>query len=80
MLPAGNGGAPVDRDAVIHRVNPYLLHGEQYYEIHYSYTNEPDTLRQSRTAHDYIYPNPQEGDHVLIEAVLNVITEIKKKG
>jgi hypothetical protein len=59
---------------------PDLLHGEQYYEIHYSYTNEPDTLRQSRIAHDYIYPNPPEGDDVLIEAILNIITEIKKKG
>ena len=68
------------REAVIHRVNPYLLHGEQYYEILYSYTNEPDTLRQSRIAHTNIYSDPQEGDHVLIEAVLNVITEISKKG
>ncbi len=68
------------RDARIHRVNPYLLHGEQYFEIFYSYTNEPNTLRQSRIAHTNIYSNPQEGDHVLIEAVLNIITEIKKKG
>ncbi|MDO8613033.1 MAG: hypothetical protein Q7R32_09460 [Dehalococcoidia bacterium] len=67
------------RDAVIHRVNPYLLHDEQYYEILYAYTNEPDTLRQSRIAHTNIYPSPQKGDHVLIEAVLNIITEIKKK-
>ena len=68
------------REAVIHRVNPYLLHGEQYYEIVYAYTNEPDTLRQSRIAHTNIYSDPQEGDHVLIEAILNVITEISKKG
>ena len=68
------------REAVIHRVNPYLLHGEQYYEILYAYSNEPDTLRQSRIAHTNIYSNPEEGDHVLIEAVLNVITEISKKG
>ena len=67
------------RDALIHRVNPYLLHGEQYYEIFYSYTNEPDTLRQSRIAHTNIYADPQAGDPVLIEAVLNVIMEIKKK-
>ena len=66
------------RDAVLRRVNPYLLHGEQYYEIVYTYTNEPDTLRQSRIAHNYIYVNPREGDSVLIEALLNVITEIKK--
>jgi len=70
----------VARDAVIHRVNPYLLHGEQYYEIFYSYTNEPDVLRQSRIAHTNIYLNPQDGDHVLIEAILNIITEITKKG
>jgi len=69
----------VVRDAVIHRVNPYLLHGEQYYEIVYSYTNEPDTLRQSRVAHTNIYPSPQEGDHVIVDAILSVITEIKKK-
>ena len=68
------------RDAIIQRVKPYLLHGEQYYEILYSYTNEPDTLRQSRIAHTNIYPNPQEGDDVLIEAILSIITEIKKKG
>ncbi len=66
------------RDAVLRRVNAYLLHGEQYYEIFYTYTNEPDTLRQSRIAHNYIYVNPREGDSVLIEALLNVITEIKK--
>lgn len=66
------------RDAVLRRVNPYLLHGEQYYEIFYTYTNEPDTLRQSRIAHNYIYLNPREGDSVLIEALLSVITEIKK--
>ncbi len=68
------------REAVINRVNPYLLHGEQYYEIFYSYTNEPDMLRQSRNAHTNIYSDPQAGDQVLIEAVLNVIMEIKKKG
>ena len=67
------------REAVINRVNPYLLHGEQYYEIFYSYANEPDTLRQSRIAHTNIYSDPQAGDQVLIEAVLNVIMEIKKK-
>ncbi len=49
------------RDAVIHRVNPYLLHGEQYYEILYSYTNEPDTLRQSGIAPHQHLPQPTRG-------------------
>ena len=67
------------RDAVLRRVNPYLLHGEQYYEIFYTYANEPDTVRQSRAAHNYTNLAPQACNPVLIEALLNVITEIKKK-
>ena len=67
------------REGVIHRVNPYLLHGEQYYEIVYSYADEPDTLRQARVAHTNIYASPQEGDDVIVDAILSVITEIRKK-
>ncbi len=67
------------REAVLHRVKPYLLHGEQYYQILYSYANEPDTTREARVAHTNIYPDAKEGDTVLIEAVLNIITEIKRK-
>lgn len=47
------------RDAVIHGVKPYLLHGELY-EMLNSYTNEPDTLRQSRIAPTNIYPQPRK--------------------
>jgi len=67
------------REAVLHRVNPYLLHGEQYYQLLYSYADQPDTAHEARVAHTNIYPDPKEGDTVLIEAVLNIITEIKRK-
>ena len=67
------------REALIHRVNPYLLHGEQYYEIVYAFANEPDALRQARLAHTNIYANPQDGDQVVIEDLFNIITEVRKK-
>ena len=67
------------REAILHRVNPYLLHGEQYYQLLYSYANEPDSVREARLAHTNIYADPKEGDAVLIEAILNIITEIKRK-
>jgi hypothetical protein len=69
----------MNRDALIHRVNPYLLHGEQYYEIAYAYANEPDALRQCRVAQTNVYTNPQTGDEVVIQDIFNVITDIKKK-
>lgn len=67
------------REAVLHRVNPYLLHGEQYYQLLYSYANQPDITQEARVAHTNIYPDPKEGDTVLIEAVLNIITKIERK-
>ncbi len=67
------------REATIHRVKPFDLHGVRYYAFVYSYANEPDKLREARVAHDAIYPDPKEGDTVLIEAILNMISEVTKK-
>jgi hypothetical protein len=66
------------RQAVIHAVQPYDLHGVRYYAIRYAYANEPDTLREARLAHDSIYPDPKAGDQILVEAILNVVTDITK--
>ena len=67
------------REALIHAVQPYDLHGVRYYAIRYAYANEPDTLREARLAHDSIYPDPSTGDQILVESLLNVVTEITKK-
>ena len=64
------------REAVIHAVQPYDLHGVHYYAVRYAYANEPDALREARLAHDSIYPDPKAGDQILVEAVLNVVTDI----
>ena len=67
------------RDAIIHRVNPYDLHGVRYYQILLSYADSPDSVREVRLAHDAVYASPSEGDHVTVEAILSVITELKKQ-
>ncbi len=67
------------REATIHRVKPFDLHGVRYYAFVYSYANEPEVMREARVAHDTIYPDPKEGDAVLIEAILNRISEVSKK-
>ncbi len=67
------------REALIHTVQPYDLHGVRYYAVRYAYASEPDALREARLAHDSIYPDPQTGDQILVESLLNVVTEITKK-
>lgn len=67
------------REAIVREVNRYELHGVPYYQLAVSYVDEPDSVREVRIAHDSIYGNPADGDRVLVEMVLNVVTEVRKK-
>ena len=67
------------REAIIRRVNPYELHGVRYYQLAVSYVDEPDSMQEVRISHDAIYANPVDGDRVLVEMVLNVVTDVRKK-
>ena len=67
------------REAIVRKVNPYELHGVAHYRLAVSFVDEPDSVREVRIAHDAIYANPADGDRVLVEMVLNVVTEVRKK-
>ena len=67
------------REAIIRQVNRYDLHGVGYYRLVVSYSDEPDSVQEVRIAHDSIYDEPADGDRVLVEAVLNIVTEVRKK-
>ena len=67
------------REAIIQRVNPYELHGVRYYQILLSYADTPDSVREVRLAHDAVYPSPADGDRVMVEMILSMVTEVRKK-
>ena len=67
------------REAIIHKVNPYELHGVRYYQMFLSFADTPDGIREVRLAHDAVYPSPTEGDRVMVETILSMITEVRKK-
>ena len=67
------------REAIIHKVNPYELHGVRYYQMFLSFADTPDSIREVRLAHDAVYPSPTEGDRVMVETILSMITEVRKK-
>jgi len=66
------------REALIRRVNPYELHGVRYYQLYVSYADTPDMVNELRLAHDVVYPEPEEGDKVAIDALLSVVTGVRK--
>lgn len=67
------------REATIHKVNPYELHGVPYYQLIVTYADAPESLREVRLAADSVYDSPGEGDTVNIEALLSVVTAVTKK-
>ena len=67
------------REAIIREVHQYNLHGVLYYRLLVSYSAEPNSVREVRISHDSIYDNPTDGDQILVEAIINVVTEVRKK-
>ena len=67
------------REAIIRQVNRYELHGVAYYRLVVSYNDEPNSAQEVRISHDSIYDEPADGDRVLVEAVMNIVTEVRRK-
>ncbi len=67
------------RAAIIREVSRYDLHGVAYFRLLVSYDKEPNSVQEVRISHDSIYGEPADGDRILVEAVLNVVTEVRKK-
>ena len=66
------------REAIIHKVNPYELHGVRYYQMFLAFEDTPNSLREVRLAHDAVYASPRDGDRVVVETLLSMITGVKK--
>ena len=66
-------------EATILKLEPYELHGVQYFRMFLSFAEAPDSIREARLAHDAVYPSPAEGDSVMVETMLSMITDVKKK-
>ncbi|MGE0228747.1 MAG: hypothetical protein AB7I38_00540 [Dehalococcoidia bacterium] len=63
--------------ATIEAVQPYELHGVQYYRVIYRGDGE-DGLREARLSHDMVYTDPQAGDVVDIRAILGIVDRITR--
>jgi hypothetical protein len=67
------------RDAILHKVNAYELHGVRHYQLFISFADAPESVREARLAHDMVYPEPSDGDLISVETLLSMITEVKKR-
>lgn len=66
------------REAIIREVSRYELHGVLYFRLLVSYEKEPNSVQEVRICHDSIYEEPADGDRIVVDAIMNVVTEVRK--
>ena len=73
------GEPPKAVPGTILQLRPYELHGTRYYAVLLRLDSDAETGgREARLSFDMIYPDPQPGDRVLVQSVLNVVDRIEK--
>lgn len=63
--------------ATVHAVQPYDLHGTRYYRVLFVVDGEAGA-REARLSHDMVYPDPQAGDRVEVNAILGIVDRITR--
>ncbi|HTI41299.1 MAG TPA: hypothetical protein VL693_05705 [Vicinamibacterales bacterium] len=67
------------RDAVLHKLQPISIHGQLSYDVHYRFTDEPDSqLRVARVGAEALEPGLQEGGRIRLDFLVGVVTNVHK--
>ena len=66
------------REAMIHQVSPYDLHGVRYYQMFIAFLDAPDRVQEVRLPNDVVYPSPEAGDAVEVDMLLSMVTGVRK--
>ncbi len=67
------------RDAIVHKIQPISIHGQLSYDVHYRFTDEPDSqLRVARIGGEAIGPGVQQGERVRLDFLVGVVTAVHR--
>ena len=63
------------REAVLHRMQPISVHGQLSYDVHYTFTDDPDSqMRVARVGPEALAPGLQDGDTVKLDFLVGAVT------
>lgn len=67
------------REAVLHRMQPVSIHGQLSYDLHYRFADEPDSqMNVARVGPEAIVQGLQEGDRIVLDFLVGVVTAVRK--
>ena len=67
------------REAVLFKLQPVSIHGQLSYDVHYRFADEPDSqMNVARVGPEALAPGLQDGDHILLDFLIGVVTAVRK--
>ena len=67
------------RDAVLVKVQPVSIHGQLSYDVIYRFADEPDGQKNvARVGPEAMVPGLEEGDHVVLDFLVGVVTAVRR--
>jgi len=67
------------REAILHKLQPISIHGQLSYDVHYRFVDEPDSqMRVARVGGEAITQGIEEGDRVLLDFLVGVVTAVHR--
>jgi len=68
------------REAILYKLQPVSIHGQLSYDLHYRFTDEPDSqMRVARVGPEALATSLQEGDRVMLDFLVGVVTAARKQ-
>lgn len=67
------------RNARLHRMQPISIHGQLSYDLHYTFSDEPDSqMRVARVGPEALAAGLQAGDTVTLDFLVGVVTAVHR--
>ena len=67
------------REGVLQRMQPISIHGQLSYDVHYTFSDDPEAQRRvARVGPEALPPGLQVGDTVRLDFLLGVVTAIHR--
>ncbi len=68
------------REAILYKLQPVSIHGQLSYDLHYRFADEPDSqMRVARVGPEALASGLQEGDRVMLDFLVGVVTAARKQ-
>lgn len=65
--------------AVIQNLKTFLFHGEPYFEVAFTYLEDPDHLQRCRLGNDALPPHTKAGDIVWVQTLMSTVVGFHKE-